>query len=72
MASLGKALRDLRQNAGLSQFEFCKQADMGMSAYTHLEVQGPEKDGSVKLETLRKIAKFYGMKPSELLKSIGE
>ena len=43
-----------------------------MSAYTHLEVQKPEKDGSVKLETLRKIATFYGMKPSELLKTIGE
>lgn len=68
--SLGKLVTEMRKAKGYTQFEVCVATGLKMTLYTHLERQPAEEDGSVKLGTLRKLAAFYGIPVSEMLKAI--
>lgn len=70
-SKLGPVLRELRKSAGLSQFEVAVQSGVGLATYQHLE-QGKVDDGALKLATLRKLARLFSLKVSDLLRSIGE
>ena len=60
-----KFIEDTRQKLGLSQDEAAKRAGFSGKSYWRDIVSG--RKANVKLETLSKMAKALGVKPSQLL-----
>jgi len=61
---IGKVLKKLREQKGLSQLELAKRADVAQAYISEMEAGDKKNPG---IETLRKLAKALGVPVTELL-----
>ena len=65
MSKIGKNLKKLREQKGISQDRLSKQADISLNTIAKLEL---EESPNPTIETLQKIAKALGVPVAELFK----
>lgn len=62
---LAKRLKELRRKLGFTQEDLSEKADI---AYKHIQRLESKSPNAAKIDTLAKLAKAFGVSPSELLK----
>lgn len=65
MSKIGKNLKKLREQKGISQDRLSKQADISLNTIAKLEL---EESPNPTIETLQKIAKALDVKVEDLIK----
>jgi len=62
---LAKRIRELRKKKGLTQEQLSELSEID---YKHIQLLESNKAPDAKLDTIEKLAKAFGISPSELLK----